>query len=73
MAITQIKLIHSKERKEFRITVNGKDVYTPFPYNTPLMMKEVQTMAKAFAFDEACRETIGLNRADKIFVSFDVF
>ena len=73
MAITQIKLIQSTERGEFRITVDGKDVYTPFVYDNPLQMQEVKTKAKACAFDEACRETINGGKANKIYVSFDVF
>jgi len=69
MATTQIKLIHSKERKEFRVTVNGVDQYIPFKYETQLEFDDVKTKAKAAAFDEACKETM----VGKILVSFDVF
>ncbi len=40
---------------QFEVTVDGKLAYTPFPYNTLERMREMEKLAKACAFDEACR------------------
>jgi hypothetical protein len=54
----EIKLIHSKERKEFRVTVNGIDMYPPFKHTEdPDDETDKRRIAKAVAFEECFRAT----------------
>lgn len=53
----EIKLIHSVERKEFRVTVNGIDACPAFEHTEdPDDETDKRRLAKAVAFDECLRE-----------------
>lgn len=50
---TEIKLIHNKNERYYKVTVNGKDHYKNFTYSDDIDEEtDVRRTAKAAAFDE---------------------
>lgn len=64
----EVKLIHNRENRYFRLTVNGEDVYNQFSY-TENTVDEVETLAKSYAFDEVCKG----QREGSVTASYHVF
>lgn len=65
---SEIKLIENNTECHYRVTVNGVDAYTPFPFTgDPDNQTEARRAAKAAAFDEVLRE---LHHGNAINVSY---
>ncbi|HET8963759.1 MAG TPA: hypothetical protein VFM99_07675 [Chitinophagales bacterium] len=51
----EIRIIESRENEYYRVTINGKDAYTPFKFQNFEEREAMRIKAKACALDEIIR------------------